>query len=311
MFNLLDNDKLQSMVDFSFGDQSGVLGGVPQAFMSTANITNPRFGQKAVEVKKSGRAVTLFIDNIRLYQRPLEYSDWLHMKPISAKDREWLDPIIAGEDLLETCRMLPKIKFIIFTAFEDTPLDDYIWDKIPPNVTIHAANAVIFDNKKVFPFPHGLERKMYAGYTHQDILRQKMLESKEPTKLLFVAHRTDTGNRTHLGDLFNGQNWATVTHLPYEQYLDGILNHKFVLCPSGNGIESARNWETLYMRRVPVFKDHPYLREMFKEFPALFVKDFDEVTEELLLANDHLFQQAQTMDMNKLSLDYWFNKATK
>ena len=49
--------------------------------------------------------------------------------------------------------------------------------------------------------------------------------------------------------------------------------------------------------------------EMFKDFPALFVDDFNEVTEELLAANNSLFEQAQTMDMEKLSLDYWFNKA--
>jgi hypothetical protein len=124
-----------------------------------------------------------------------------------------------------------------------------------------------------------------------------------------VAHRADTGDRGSIGSLFQDKSWATVTHLPYEKYLSGIQHHKFVLCPSGNGIESARNWETLYMRRVPIFKDHPYLREMFKDFPALFVNDWEDVTEQLLLDNDHLYQEAQKMDMDKLDLDYWFNKA--
>lgn len=315
MLKLLENESLQRMVDYSFGDHSGVLGGVPNAYMKKANIDNSEFAKKVNELSGEDTPMTIFIDNIRLYQRAIKYSDWMCLKLISAQDRQWLDQF-KDEDLLSLCAAYPENKFVIFTAFEDTPLDDYIWDKIPKNViSINAANAVIFGGK-VVPWPHGIERIMYPGYDHHEML-QEWIEPTlhgfpvhvEPSKKIFVAHRTDTGARANIGDLFKDKNWATVTHLPYDEYLKGIKDHKFVLCPSGNGIESARNWETLYMRRVPVFKDHPYLREMFKDFPCLFVNEFDDVTEELLLANEHLYQRAQTMDMNKLSLDYWFNKA--
>ncbi len=302
---LLENEELQRMVDYSFGDHSGVLGGVPNAFMKKANL-NIDF---LIEVAKCKNDVmTLFIDNIRLYRRPLKYSDWMHLKPISAEDRLWLNQF-KDEDLFTLCRQVPDKKFKIFTAFEDTPLDDYIWDLIPENVvSIHAANAVIFGGK-VHPFPHGIERIMYGGYDRHEILESFIKHDQKPNKLLFICHRDDTGARGNIRDKFKGQQWATVApKLGYEEYLFGIKNHKFVLCPSGNGIESARNWETLYMRRVPIFKRHPYLEEMFKDFPVLFVDDFSEVTEELLIKNDHLYQKAQEFDMKLLDLDYWFNK---
>lgn len=300
---LLDNEELQRKVDYSFGDHSGVLGGIPNAFMNKANLGNVEFRQKVAGFLKGNKGImTLFIDNIRLYRRQIEYSDWLHMKPISTNDRRWLSQF-EDEDLLQLCTQIPELKFVIFTAFEDTPLDDYIWDKIPPNViSINCANGVIFGGK-IHPFPHGLERCMYGGYNHQELLLEAMEVKKEPSKLLFVAHREDTGDRKSIGSLFRDKNWATVTHLPYEEYLEGIQNHKFVLCPSGNGIESARNWETLYLRRVPIFKNHLYLREMFKEFPALFVNDFSEITEKLLIDNENLFEQAKTFSMDLLDLD--------
>lgn len=302
---LLENEELQRMVDYSFGDHSGVLGGVPNAYMKKANMGNAEFLDKVLN--HTGQIMTLFIDNIRLYRRPLSYSDWMHLKPISAQDRVWLNQF-NDEDLLDLCAHFKK-KFVIFTAFEDTPLDDYIWAKIPSNViAINAANGVVFGDK-VRPFPHGIERKMHHGYDHHEILAEYSYNIDGPKNLLFICHREDTGARGNLRDMFRDEDWATVApKLDYEPYLQGIKDHKFVLCPSGNGIESARNWETLYMRRVPVFKKHPYLEEMFREFPALFVNDYNEVTEELLRDNDHLFQQAQTMDMEKLSLDYWFSK---
>lgn len=307
---LLENEQLQRMVDYSFGDQSGVLGGIPNAYMKPATPRNLEFFNEVRLLQKE--IITLFIDNIRLYKRPIEYSDWLHMKPISVQDREWLKQF-EEEDLLELCSRIPHQKFVIFTAFEDTPLDNYIWDKIPHNVmSINAANGVIFGGK-VHPFPHGIERKMYEGYDHHQTLLDYVSEPlpypTESAKLLFVCHRDDTGDRGVVKDLFRDKDWATVTSLPYDDYLIEMSKHKFVLCPSGNGIGSSRNWETLYMRRVPVMEDHPYKRELFKDLPVLFVKDYTEITEELLHSNEHMFEKAQNLDIEKLDLDYWFNKA--
>jgi len=303
---LLENEELQRMVDYSFGDHSGVLGGVPNAYMKKANSNNTEF-QSAV-AKHEGAVMTLFIDNIRLYKRSLIYSDWLHMKPISPQDRLWLNQF-DDEDLLKLCETVPYKQFVIFTAFEDTPLDEHIWGRIPKNViSINSANGVIFGGK-VHPFPHGIERKMYDGYDHHIILEEYIKDTTEATKGLFVCHREDTGDRKQLRQMFADKSWATIAPpLNYETYLQGIKKHKFVLCPSGNGIGSSRNWETLYMRRVPIFEDHPYKRELFKDFPVLFVKDFSEVTEELLTDNNHLYEQVLGMDMSKLDLDYWFNK---
>ncbi len=305
---LLENEALQRMVDYSFGDHSGVLGGVPNAYMKKANIYNTEFMDKVAEIKKKDRlpTMTLFIDNIRLYKRPLMHSDWLHMKRISPQDREWLQQF-ANEDLLHLCSLLPGIKFIIFTAFEDTPLDKSIYRKIPKNViSINAANAVVF-GEKVKPWPHGIERIMYPSYDHHEILQEYIQSDAKPTKQLLVCHRDDTGARSSIKDMFKDKQWATVSpKLEYEPYLQAIKDHKFVLCPSGNGIESARNWETLYMRRVPVFKYHPYLWETFKGFTALFVKEFEHVNEALLTANEYLYDKAQTMSMDALDLEKVF-----
>jgi hypothetical protein len=295
---LLDNEQLQRMVDYSFGDHSGVLGGCPNAYMREASYWNREFTEFVFNFKRD-KVMTLFIDNIRLYKRPLEYSDWLHNKPISASDREILDQY-NDEDLLLRCSVFPFQKFIIFTAFEDTPLDDYIWAKIPDNVlAIHSANGVVFGGK-VHPFPHGLERKMTPDHNNQAIL-ESYIDDKPATKLLYVNHREDTGDRKSLRELFS---WATVSpKVDYETYLSALKDHKFVLCPSGNGIESARNWETLYMKRVPVMLNHPYLREVMKDFNVLFVEKWEDVTPELLEKNDHLYQNALKMNPDLLDLE--------
>lgn len=307
-FPLLESEALQAKCDYSFRDHSGVIGHVPNAYMKKANAGNLEFREKVRS--HEGPFMTLFIDNIRLYRRPHPYKDWLDMKPTTAADKAWL-ATLDDEDLLDLCSQFPEKKFIIFTALEDRPLDETIAARIPENViSINAANAVYFGGK-VVPYPHGLERRMYYGYNHHEILKLFLLDDRTPEKLLYVNHRNDTGDRGSLYALFSGKPWATVSpRTDYANYLSGIKDHKFVLCPSGNGIESARNWETLYMRRVPVFKRHPCLEELFKDFPAVFVDDWSEVTEELLRRNEHLYDEAQKTSMDKLNLDVVFSNRT-
>ena len=61
------------------------------------------------------------------------------------------------------------------------------------------------------------------------------------------------------------------------------------------------------MRRVPVMKRYSYLEELYKDYPVLFVDKYSDVTEELLLANKHLFEQAQIMDLSNLTLPKFFD----
>lgn len=301
---ILEYEELQRMVNYSFGDQSGVLGGCPNAYMKKANLSNQEFVEKVREY--SGKKMTLFIDNIRLYRRPLRFRDWEFKKPSPPEDIEWLKRF-DDEDLLELCSKFPDTEFIIFTAFEDTCITPDIEERIPENVSsINATNAVHFSDK-VIPMPHGLERKMTSGYNHHEILMNIMRENPEPSRLMYVNHRDDTGQRGSLRDMF--RSWATVSErLSYEPYLRAIQDHKFVLCPSGNGIGSARNWETLYLKRVPVLEWHPYKEIVFSGFPVLFVESYSQVTRELLEKNEHLYQEAKNMDMDKLDLQKIFNK---
>lgn len=301
---LLEYEELQRMVDYSFGDHSGVLGGVPNAFMKKANMNNFEFINFVENAEKE--KITLFIDNIRLYKRNLEYTDWERKKPIQSHDRNWLNSF-SDEDLLELCSKFTNKKFVIFTAFEDTPLDEFIEGRIPENVlSINATNAVYL-NDKIKPMPHGIERIMYPGYNNHEILLEYIKDSRTANKLLYVNHREDTGTRGHLRQLLSG--WATISpKVMYREFLEGIKTHKFVLCPSGNGIGSARNWETLYLKRVPIMERHPYKDVMFKDFPVLFVDNFNELNPELLQNNEHLYQKALMIDMDKLDLQKIFEE---
>ena len=84
-----------------------------------------------------------------------------------------------------------------------------------------------------------------------------------------------------------------------------------MICPQGNGVDCHRNWEVLYLKRVPIMKKSKYLQELYKYYPILWVNDFMDCTKTLLTDNNHLFEKAQKIDNNLLDLYTVFNRAVK
>ena len=299
---LIEGVALSELCDYSFGDQSGQWGSIYTSFMKDANFLNTEFATKVFEVMQERDYMTVFIDNIRLYKRNIPST-----KP---QDRDYVNALMARSDLLDLCSNFTQMKFIIFTNLEDTPIDDQI--RVPDNVLcISAVNAIAYGDK-VIPAPYGVQRRMNQSEDRIEKLRDAMeYVPSNPRGLLYVSHN-ESSNAKRLGikSLFYDKDWAEVNEqrVPYNVFLYNLSGSKFMICPVGNAIDCHRNWEVIYMRRVPVMTRDPYLEELYKDYPVLFVDDFNQVTKELLIENDDLFQRAQTMDLSGLTLPTFFDR---
>ena len=301
---LIEGVALSKLCDYSFGDQSGQWGNIYTSFMKDANFLNTEFATKVFEVMQERDHMTVFIDNIRLYKRNIPST-----KP---QDRDYVNALMSRSDLLDLCGNFSQMKFIIFTNLEDTPIDDFIVNKIPSNVVCISAVNAITHGDKVIPAPYGVQRKMNPDDDRIEQLTEWMeFDSKNnPNNLLYVSHN-ESSNAKRLGikNLFYDKDWAEVNEqrVAYHTFLSNLSDSKFMICPVGNAIDCHRNWEVLYMRRVPVMTRDRYLEKLFENYPVLFIDKYSDVTEELLLANDDLFQQAQTMDLSDLTLPKFFD----
>ena len=301
---LIEGVALSKLCDYSFGDQSGQWGNIYTSFMKDANFLNTEFATKVFEVMQTRDHMTVFIDNIRLYKRQIE-----SVKP---EDEKYVNALMARSDLLELCGNFPQMKFIIFTNLEDTPIDDFILNVIPENVVCISAVNAITHNDKVIPAPYGVQRRMNPSDDRIEQLTQYMEHvPSKPRNLLYVSHNESSNvKRMGIKSLFYDKDWAEVNEqrVPYNIFLYNLSGSKFMICPIGNAIDCHRNWEVLYMRRVPIMTRDPYLQKLFENYPVLFVDKYSDVTEELLIANDHLFQKAQTMDLSGLTLPTFFDR---
>lgn len=301
---LIEGVELSKLCDYSFGDQSGKFSNVYTHFMKSANLLNLEFVDKILRSDKN--YFTLFIDNIRLYTR--------NIKNLKPEDEGYIKSLMKDNDLLELCSKFPHKKFIIFTNLEDTPIDDFIFDKIPDNVlSVNAVNAISFGGK-VNPIPYGVQRRLSPNDDRIEILLSFMEMNNQDKfeNILYVNHSVNTNlkEREGIKELFLNKDWVRVETdlVDYYTYLTHLKNSKFMICPIGNAIDCHRNWEVIYMKRVPIMKTHPYLEELFKDYPVLFVNDYSEITEELLYSNQELFDKMQEISLDNLDIQNFYDK---
>lgn len=115
--------------------------------------------------------------------------------------------------------------------------------------------------------------------------------------------------RAHVRALLESKPWVTVqasesTREGRAAFLRGIRAHEFVLCPRGNGEDTHRLWETLYMGRIPIVR-RTAAAEDWDGLPIAWIENWKEVTLERLDAWQKDFEKWNPRPDCKLRLSTW------
>src|SRR5690606_13690766 len=116
--------------------------------------------------------------------------------------------------------------------------------------------------------------------------------------------QSNTLERVYWKKWFSRYKWATVVdeQIDYDNYLDQIKQHQFVLCPCGNGKSCYRELEVIYSGSIPVMERDKYNEQWeVLGMPAIFVDDFREINDISFLL-DRIPKNTSTELVN---LDYW------
>lgn len=172
------------------------------------------------------------------------------------------------------------------------------------------------DSDKVFGIPLGItnygESEIHNIYGNIDIIIEVMNENIIKEKLVYLNINTNTfpSERNQIVDKFSKEEWVKSGYIENtlegrKQFLRDIKSSKFVFCPRGNGIDTHRLWETLYMGSIPIVK-YEETHHLFTDLPILFIEDWDEVNEDFL-NEKHLEIINKEWNLDKLKISYWEN----
>lgn len=209
--------------------------------------------------------------------------------------------------LLKNFSEVKNLKLI--THQSDRAIDKQLFNKKPKNITNWFSTNIAFKVDRLFSIPVGVNNFHNENFFNKKIqndffTNRKMLEKKD---IVYVNFTLDTNlkHRTkalEFAKLLNEENKLIDLTKDTYKYFENITKSKYTLAPWGNGIDTHRFWEALYLGSIPVTLRHTHY-ENFQNLPAIFLNDYSELTYDNLEKYNHKF------DLNEikiLDINYWF-----
>lgn len=213
------------------------------------------------------------------------------------------DNIIKLFELLKDEDEITDLKLI--THESDYEINEDLFLLKPQCIAKWYALNVNYEHQDLIPIPIGLAND-YCPITlkYHDIIKKGT-----PEKLLYINHRVSTysKDRKWIYEYFETNEWCTVDepNLSLEEYKNKLDNHRFILCPRGNGIDTHRLWESLYHGIIPIVEDHIQYKHL-EDLPAIVVDSFKQITEEYLSEKIQEFSNKK-FNLDKLKVSWWIN----
>ena len=221
--------------------------------------------------------------------------------------------IFVQSDLLKSFQnQVKKIKkrFILISHNGDDLIDKE-YKKLLNNkylIKWYSANTII-RNKKITPIPLGLQNSRYHHFgIVRDFknLRAKYTE-KKPKILCSFDIRTNMKKRKIAQEILRDHiNTDIFSNLSAHVYREKLCEYMFQACPEGNGLDTYRAWESLYLNVIPiVIKNNFY--SQFVNLPMLTLNNWTELKS--YKAND--LKRIYKLKLKKLKYckyiwsDYW------
>lgn len=136
--------------------------------------------------------------------------------------------------------------------------------------------------KNIYPIPLGFENKRWDknGIKRQTFNNIKQIE---PTKIAYLNCRVGT-NANIRQDCVNkckNMNFVDIDNpnLRFDNFMNTMLNYKFILSPDGRGADCHRTYEALFLHRIPVILEQHPLRSLYDNLPVLYVSGWDKLKE--------------------------------
>jgi hypothetical protein len=88
-------------------------------------------------------------------------------------------------------------------------------------------------------------------------------------------------------------------------FLQQIRKHSYVLCPEGNGVDTHRIWETLYLGGIPIVLSSKVLNPLLTELPVLIIRDWKKLYNKEYLEFKWYEMQTKKYNFEKLKASFW------
>jgi len=177
-----------------------------------------------------------------------------------------------------------------------------------PNIKkIYSQNLLIEPEERIVPLPIAIANSMWS---HGNLnIWKYILENNnlihKPGHIFFNFNiNTNSATRTICYNIIKSKNIPNLPNTDYMSYLKILLSYKFAICPEGNGIDTHRFWECLYLKVIPICLKNYVTIYYSKLFPILLLDDWNNIDETSL---QHFYNNANWNNYKILDFENFYN----
>jgi hypothetical protein len=183
-----------------------------------------------------------------------------------------------------------NVKFILITGISDYEINNNYLSFLNNDKIIKwvGVNISIQNNPKIIKMLIGFQEPSRKNGNQDNLYKiynTKIDFNNKINKLLITYCGNTHNSRQNINTIFKNDKFISFIDfsdkLEYNDYLKKINNYKFVLCPRGNGIDTHRFTEILFMGSVPIVEKNG-LSDLYDKFPCIIVDKFEDLTCDML-----------------------------
>lgn len=168
---------------------------------------------------------------------------------------------------------------------------------------IFTQNLSIESEDRIIPLPIGIANSMWRhGNLNiwKQILETNSLVNKSKSIYFNFNINTNTVKRKKCYDIITSKTIPNLPNTDYLNYLTILSSYKFAICTEGNGLDTHRFWECLYLKVIPICLKNHITEYYSKNLPIVLLDDWNELNIEKM---DEIFKHANWENHNMLSFD--------
>lgn len=210
---------------------------------------------------------------------------------------------------------------VLVSGNSDFVIDEVIYEKKPDNVIKWYAQNAMFTNEILKPLPIGIENNLPAvrdghgvGWGHRVQLKEDCINNqkeKTPTKFIYANFQIST-NPAHRNIVKNF--CESIQHIDWEapnlsltDFMFKIKDYEAIICPIGNGPDTHRFYEVLYMNRIPIVFEKVTYEILHKYYPCVFVEELSILNDYETMKTKIEIEKNKSWDKNMLYSQYWID----
>jgi hypothetical protein len=168
------------------------------------------------------------------------------------------------------------------------------------NVKLHLAQNCLVSHKldtlsnchKLISIPIGIENKQWFDHAIFEEVREMNIKKSKDIYFYFSLD-THFTRRDCYDKLKDKLTWNVKRSK--EDYFKELACHKYAICPRGNGLDTHRIWECLYLNVIPIVHKNDFIN--IDNLPIIILHDWCDI--------DNIPCEFSNQKLSKLTVDYY------